>query len=175
MAVGLRCRRDLYDRNPAAHQLPQICAFFSPEPIPRYFFTGIRNVSIAPELDQALRDPMVLARAIRDINRYSLAKINHRNGTIQLHRLVQLVLRNRMAPQQLETMKHGAHVLLANLDPNDPTSQKHWSRCQDLRPHAYASDITDCDAGPSICAMVAISGRRGVGRAGCGDVSRADR
>ncbi|SMD27174.1 Tetratricopeptide repeat-containing protein [Kibdelosporangium aridum] len=137
----------LYDRNPAAHQLLQICAFFSPEPIPRYFFTGIRNVSIAPELDQALRDPMVLARAIRDINRYSLAKINHRNGTIQLHRLVQLVLRNRMAPQQLETMKHGAHVLLANLDPNDPTSQKHWSRYQDLRPHAYASDITDCDDG----------------------------
>jgi hypothetical protein len=136
---------ELSKRSPAAHQLLQVCAFFSPEPIPRYFFTGVRGVTIAPELDKALRDPIQLSRAIRDINRYGLAKIDHRNGTLQLHRLVQLVLRNRMSKQHQAEMKHGAHVLLANADPNDPLAQKEWQRYQDLLPHVYAADMLECD------------------------------
>ncbi|WP_434446522.1 FxSxx-COOH system tetratricopeptide repeat protein [Lentzea sp. E54] len=137
---------ELRTRNPAAHQILHICAFFSPEPISRDLFTGVSRVSISPELDAALRDPIKLARAIRDINRYGLAKIDHGNNTLQLHRLVQLVLRNRvMAPQVQAQMRHGAHQLLASLDPNDPESSRHWPRYRELMPHAYASDIVDCD------------------------------
>ncbi|WP_439656084.1 FxSxx-COOH system tetratricopeptide repeat protein [Lentzea sp. HUAS TT2] len=137
---------ELKKRNPAAHQILHICAFFSPEPISRDLFTGVSRVSISPELDAALRDPIKLARAIRDINRYGLAKIDHANNTLQLHRLVQLVLRNRsMAPQVHAQMMHGAHQLLASLDPNDPESNRHWPRYRELLPHAYASDISDCD------------------------------
>ena len=137
---------ELKKRNPAAHQILHVCAFYSPEPISRDLFTGVSRVSISPELDAALRDPIKLARAIRDINRYGLAKIDHGNNTLQLHRLVQLVLRNRtMAPQVHAQMKHGAHQLLASLDPNDPDTSKHWSRYRELLPHAYASDIVGCD------------------------------
>ncbi|SEQ80125.1 Tetratricopeptide repeat-containing protein [Lentzea xinjiangensis] len=137
---------ELKIRNPAAHQILHICAFFSPEPISRDLFTGVSRVSISPELDAALRDPIKLARAIRDINRYGLAKIDHGSNTLQLHRLVQLVLRNRvMAPQVQAQMRHGAHQLLASLDPNDPESSRHWPRYRELLPHAYAADIVDCD------------------------------
>ncbi|SFQ99524.1 Tetratricopeptide repeat-containing protein [Lentzea waywayandensis] len=137
---------ELKTRNPAAHQILHICAFFSPEPISRDLFTGVSRVSISPELDAALRDPIKLARAIRDINRYGLAKIDHGSNTLQLHRLVQLVLRNRvMAPQLQAQMRHGAHQLLASLDPNDPESSRHWPRYRELLPHAYAADIVDCD------------------------------
>ncbi|WP_156249748.1 FxSxx-COOH system tetratricopeptide repeat protein [Lentzea aerocolonigenes] len=140
---------ELKTRNPAAHQILHICAFFSPEPISRDLFTGVsRGVSISPELDAALRDPIKLAKAIRDINRYGLAKIDHGNNTIQLHRLVQLVLRNRvMAPQVQAQMKHGAHQLLSGRDPNDPESARHWPRYRELLPHAYAADIVDCEDG----------------------------
>ncbi|SDF68672.1 Tetratricopeptide repeat-containing protein [Lentzea fradiae] len=140
---------ELKTRNPAAHQILHICAFFSPEPISRDLFTGVsRGVSISPELDAALRDPIKLAKAIRDINRYGLAKIDHGNNTIQLHRLVQLVLRNRvMAPQLQAQMKHGAHQLLSGRDPNDPESARHWPRYRELLPHAYAADIVDCEDG----------------------------
>ncbi|MFD9891755.1 FxSxx-COOH system tetratricopeptide repeat protein [Amycolatopsis sp. NPDC059027] len=137
---------ELKTRNPAAHQILHICAFFSPEPISRDLLTGVSRVSISPELDAALRDPIKLARAIRDINRYGLAKIDHGNNTLQLHRLVQLVLRNRvMAPQVHARMQHGAHQLLAALDPNDPESSRHWSRYRELLPHAYAANVLDCD------------------------------
>ncbi|MCT2584309.1 tetratricopeptide repeat protein [Actinophytocola sp. S1-96] len=138
---------ELRTRNPAAHQILHICAFFSPEPISRDLFTGVsRVVSISPELDAALRDPIKLARAIRDINRYGLAKIDHGNNTIQLHRLVQLVLRNRvMAPQMHAQMQHGAHQLLAALDPNDPESSRSWPRYRELLPHAIAANVMNCD------------------------------
>ncbi|GAA4533422.1 FxSxx-COOH system tetratricopeptide repeat protein [Amycolatopsis samaneae] len=137
---------ELKTRNPAAHQILHICAFFSPEPISRDLLTGVSRVSISPELDAALRDPIKLARAIRDINRYGLAKIDHGSNTLQLHRLVQLVLRNRvMAPQVHARMQHGAHQLLAALDPNDPESSRHWPRYRELLPHAYAANVLDCD------------------------------
>lgn len=138
---------ELSTRNSAAHQLLQVCAFFAPDPIPRDLFTGVRGVTILPELDAALRDPMQLGKTIRDIRRYGLAKIDHRNNTLQLHRLVQLVLRNRMTPQRRVTMHRGAHFLLANLDPNDPQPANQWPRYQSLLPHAYAADVIDSDDG----------------------------
>ncbi|KZB87009.1 cytochrome C [Amycolatopsis regifaucium] len=137
---------ELKTRNPAAHQILHICAFFSPEPISRDLLTGVNRVSISPELDAALRDPIKLARAIRDINRYGLAKIDHGNNTLQLHRLVQLVLRNRVMARQVHArMQHGAHQLLAALDPNDPESSRHWSRYRELLPHVYAANVLECD------------------------------
>ncbi|MBV9141889.1 MAG: tetratricopeptide repeat protein [Pseudonocardiales bacterium] len=136
---------ELRIRNPAAHQLLQVCAFFAPEPITRSLFIGVRGVSIAPELDAALRDPMRLSRAIRDINRYGLARIDYRYDTLLLHRLVQVVLRNRMTPQRRAEMRHGSHLLLTNLDPNDPVSPKQWPRYQDVLPHAEAAKAVECE------------------------------
>ena len=138
---------ELATRNPAAHQLLQVCAFFAPEPISRNLFTGVRGVSITPDLDQALRDPMQLGRAIRDISRYGLAKIDHRTDTLLLHRLVQLVLRNRMTPPVRAKMRHGAHQLLANLDPRGPASSRQWPRYQEVLPHVHAADLVRCDDG----------------------------
>jgi tetratricopeptide (TPR) repeat protein len=136
---------ELANRNPAAHQLLQVCAFYAPEPISRDLFSGVRGVSVSPELDRALRDPIQLGRAIRDISRYGLAKIDHRHNSLLLHRLVQLVLRNRMAPAVRATMQHGAHLLLANLDPAQPASSQQWPRYQAIQPHVYAADLVDCD------------------------------
>ena len=136
---------ELRNHNPAAHQILLICSFFSSEPISRDLFTGVRNAQISPELDVTLRDPIALARAIRDINRYGLAKIDHGNNTIQLHRLVQLVLRNRITTPTMQTqMRHGAHQLLANIDPTDPDNDKNWPRYRELLPHAYAADVVNC-------------------------------
>ncbi len=136
---------ELRNRNPAAHRLLQVCAFFAPEPISRDLFSGVRGVPITPELDSALSDPIQLSRAIRDINRYGLAKLDHRTNTLLLHRLVQLVLRNRMSPQRRAEMRHVAHVLLANADPKDPANSKSWPRYQEVLPHVYSAELIECD------------------------------
>ncbi|MFE5796890.1 FxSxx-COOH system tetratricopeptide repeat protein [Streptomyces sp. NPDC056503] len=137
--------RQLEQRNPAALQLLQVCSFFAPEPISRSLFNNSRTTTIAPELDEALRDPIRLSRAIREINVYALARIEHRHNTVQLHRLVQAVLVNRMSPQQQADMRHGAHLLLADANPNNPSSRALWPRYQELLPHVVGSRAVECE------------------------------
>ncbi|MEA5358363.1 FxSxx-COOH system tetratricopeptide repeat protein [Amycolatopsis sp., V23-08] len=135
----------LATRNPAAHQLLQVCAFFAAEPISRSLFAGIRGVTIAPQLDTVLRDPVLLDRTLREINRCRLAKLDHRSGTLLLHRLAQLVLRNTMPDETRAVMRHGAHLLLGNLDPSDPEAARQWPQYQLVLPHLQHAGLIDCD------------------------------
>lgn len=129
----------LKESSPAALELLQVCAFFAPEPISRQLLSRAHNETIAPALDEALRDPVLLNRALREINRYALARIDHRDNSIVMHRLVQAVLKGRMTPEEQQTMRHGAHVLLAASDPNDPDNPALWATYGDLYPHLLAS------------------------------------
>jgi tetratricopeptide (TPR) repeat protein len=134
----------LREDNPGALELLEVCAFFSPEPISRAIFSGVRNVPVSDELEQTLADPIQLGRAIREITRYSLAKIDHRSDTLQLHRLVQMVLRNKLSPDDQDRVRHSAHLLLANRDPKKPDSVEYWPRYAELFPHIRAVDARNC-------------------------------
>ncbi|MFF3500057.1 FxSxx-COOH system tetratricopeptide repeat protein [Streptomyces sp. NPDC003247] len=136
----------LAERHAGAHQLLQVCSFFAPEPIARRIFTGVRGVELPAELTEVLRDPVKLGQAIREINRFSLIRINHRDNTIQMHRLVRAVLVGRMSPQEQADMRHAAHVLLANYDPGDVVSVN-WPRYSELMVHARFSRAQECDDG----------------------------
>jgi hypothetical protein len=125
--------------NLGALQLLQVCSFFAPEPISRRLFAGSPIAPITNELDAALSDTFRLSRAIRDIQRYALAKIDHRNNTLQIHRLIRLVLDDSMDDEQKLKMRHGAHTLLANSDPSDPRRSDTWPAYGALRLHVNAS------------------------------------
>lgn len=130
--------------NPGALELLEVCAFFSPEPISRSIFSGVRNVPVTATLEQILADPIDLGRAIREIVRYSLARIDHRSDTLQLHRLVQLVLRNKLQPDDQERVRHTAHLLLANQDPRKPDAVESWPAYAEMLPHIRAMDARNC-------------------------------
>lgn len=135
----------LETRSPAALRLLQLCSYFAPDPISRKILSSRGNSSSFPELDAALNDPMKLARAIREINRYSLARIDHRTNSIEMHRLVQHVLINRMSPQEQNRMRESAHSLMAAADPQTPTDPKSWDRYAELYTHVMASDALTSD------------------------------
>ncbi|MEU4768032.1 FxSxx-COOH system tetratricopeptide repeat protein [Actinosynnema sp. NPDC023794] len=130
--------------HPAALQLLQICAFFGAEPISLPLFRGVRDVPVPPELAEALAVPIKLDRAIREIKKYSLAKIDHRSNTIQLHRLVQAAVKNRLAEEDWENMRHAVHVLLVSGDPQVAEDAANWQRYAELLPHVMASEAMDC-------------------------------
>lgn len=132
------------DFNPGALELLEICAFLSPEPISRTIFSGVRDVPVSAALERILADPIELSRAVREINRYSLARIDHRNDTLQLHRLVQLVLRNKLEPDEQERVQHVAHLLLANRDPRSPYSIESWPVYAELLPHVRVVEAHTC-------------------------------
>ncbi|WP_141713813.1 FxSxx-COOH system tetratricopeptide repeat protein [Streptomyces sp. AVP053U2] len=135
----------LETRSVTALRLLQLCSYFAPDPISRSIFSGLGGSSIDSELDRALNDPMRLARAIREINRYSLARIDHRTNSIEMHRLVQAVLVNRMTPEEQERMRNGAHTLLAAADPKGPNQSANWSRYAELYGHVIASGAIESD------------------------------
>jgi tetratricopeptide (TPR) repeat protein len=126
--------------NPAALHLLEVCAYFAPEPIPRSLFSGAHRGTITPELDSALADPMRLGRAIRELKRFSLARIDPRNNSLQMHRLVQTVLFQRMTPRERDRMQLGAQSLLASADPRNPESNAQRGQYSELHPHVVASD-----------------------------------
>lgn len=127
-----------------ALELLQVCAFFGPEPISRSLFTGGRGAPVPDALAEAFADPIKLNHAIREISRYSLAKIDHRNNTLQLHRLVQAVLRDQLDPAEWDNMRHTVHLMLVNGDPNDPEGGANWATYRALLPHALNSRAVDC-------------------------------
>jgi tetratricopeptide (TPR) repeat protein len=127
-----------------ALELLQVCAFFSPEPIARSLFTGVRGAPVPDALAEAFADPIKLNHAIREINRYSLAKIDHSRNTIQLHRLVQAVLRDQLDRTQWDNMRHSVHLMLVNGDPGDPENATNWPVYADLLPHALNSEAVTC-------------------------------
>ncbi|MCX4408968.1 FxSxx-COOH system tetratricopeptide repeat protein [Streptomyces sp. NPDC059441] len=135
----------LETRSLTALRLLQLCSYFAPDPISRSIFSGLGGSRIDPDLDRALNDPMRLARAIREINRYSLARIDHRTNSIEMHRLVQAVLINRMSPEEQNRMRSGAHTLLAASDPKGPNQSVNWPRYAELYGHVIASGAVESD------------------------------
>ncbi|MDS1269369.1 FxSxx-COOH system tetratricopeptide repeat protein [Lipingzhangella sp. LS1_29] len=135
----------LADTNPAALQLLRVCAFLAPQPVPRRLFYGARNVDVPSELHELLSDPIKLGRALRAADKYALVKLDHRNESFQLHQLVQLAVLQPMSQQERTAMRRAAHMLLANLNPGDPSSAADWPRYTELLPHVRATDMVDSD------------------------------
>ncbi|WP_221361796.1 FxSxx-COOH system tetratricopeptide repeat protein, partial [Streptomyces beigongshangae] len=135
----------LREDHPAALQLLQVCAYFAPEPVDWDFFSAVRGVAAPPGLRAALDDPIKLARAVREIGRYALARIDHRRSTIQVHRLVQRVLIEQMNAAERAEMRHCAHQILAHADPRNPLRSSDWPRYSALLPHVRASGMVDCE------------------------------
>ncbi len=135
----------LRETNPGALRLLQVCAFLSPQPIPRRLFNGARNVDAPDELAEILADPAIkLSRTLRTIDRYALIKMDHRNETFQLHRLVQETLKLPLSDEERQEFRHCAHQLLANLDPGDPFSTLDWPRYVELLPHVWDTQLWEC-------------------------------
>ncbi|MEV0639562.1 FxSxx-COOH system tetratricopeptide repeat protein [Streptomyces sp. NPDC050619] len=135
----------LRETRPDALQLLQVCAFFAPEPIEWDLFSAVRGISVPQELQSALDDPVKLGRAVREIGRYALARIDHRQNTVQMHRLVQRVLVEQMNQQERATMRHAAHQLLSHADPRNPQRAQFWPRYSSLLSHLRASEAMTCE------------------------------
>ncbi|MEK8145745.1 hypothetical protein NKH18_44145 [Streptomyces sp. M10(2022)] len=69
-----------------------------------------------------LRDPLLLARATRDLSKLSLVRLDHKSATLQMHRLMQNVIVARMDPEERAGMTRAAHLLLTTAKPGEPAS-----------------------------------------------------
>lgn len=138
----------LKQQMPFAWELLRRCAFFSPEPIPRDLLKNGRYV-LGPPLQQGLADGIVVAQATRELGRYALARVDNNRKTLQVHRLIQRLIREDMDEEQRGSIRHEVHLLLAAADVDDPDETENWPKYEELLAHIRPSGVlksTDGDA-----------------------------
>lgn len=153
VALGLSLDR-LAEHNPAALLLLQLCAFFGPEPISiRLLPSGRYAENLPGNLRETFRDDIELRRAVQELRRFGLAKVDSRYGTedrtrnsLQVHRLVQAVLRDRLTDEEQQAYRKSVQEILEVYNPGDPTDDPTtWSRHAEIGPHVEASDAINSD------------------------------
>ena len=139
----------LAERNEAGVRLLELCAFMAPSISVDLVYNQQTLEALAP-FDPNLRVTGMLGRVIQDINRLALAKIDLQNGEVQIHRLMQDFLRNRLSERESEDRCHLVHRILAGARPlrgdtDDPTN---WSQYALIWPHLEPSHAAECEEDP---------------------------
>jgi transcriptional regulator with XRE-family HTH domain len=128
----------LANHDPAAAELASLCAFLAPEPIPEYLFISAA-AKLPGELAASAADPLAWRQTLAHLSTQSLARIDHRG--LQMHRLTQAILRDRLTPARAAAMRACTEVILAAGDPGDPPDPRTWARWAQLMPHVLAADL----------------------------------
>jgi hypothetical protein len=131
----------LADAEPAAAALLQLSAFFGPEPIPASFFTAAAQLP-APLADIAA-DPMTLHRTLGRISSYGLARLDQ--AGLQVHRLVQAIMRDRLSAEQRRDDSARVAALLVAAGPADTDNPALWPAWASLLPHLLAVNPAESD------------------------------
>lgn len=137
----------LKQRSPAAVRLLQLLAFCSPGPISmNLLYSDEMNECLRP-FDETLNEKLMLGRVIRDISRFALVKVDQGTNSLQIHRLVQAVIRSQMSDAEQVEARHEVHKILVGARPrqgetDDPAN---WSTYDIIWPHLTPSQADECD------------------------------
>ncbi|MFG2331842.1 FxSxx-COOH system tetratricopeptide repeat protein [Streptomyces sp. NPDC048604] len=137
----------LKQRSPAAVRLLQLCAFFAPEPIHSNLLYSKEMIDALKPYDPALQEKLVLGKVIREIGRFALAKVDQVSESIQVHRLVQAVIRAQLSEEEQRDARHAVHRILAGARPedNEPIDNPDsWPRFNTIWPHLGPSEARYC-------------------------------
>jgi len=137
-ATGLIADR-LADDDPAAAQLANLCAFLAPDPIPADLFTADTS-KLPGDLAARVADPLAWRQTLAQLARQSLARVDQ--GGLQMHRLTQAVLRDRLTPAQAADTRERSEAMLGANDPGDPPNPVTWPMWAQLMPHLLAANLT---------------------------------
>jgi hypothetical protein len=144
LAVATQLIADrLAAEDPAAAVLASVCAFLAPEPIPDELFTGATSV-LPADLAARVADPLAWRQTMAHITRQSLARIDHRG--LQMHRLTQAILRDRLTPAQAAATRKCTESMLVASDPGDPPNPATWPQWARLMPHVLAADLATTES-----------------------------
>ena len=121
---------------PAGIGLLRLCAFLAPEAIPLDLLTGHPDL-LPEELAAAAHDELALQDAIAAVYRYSL--VDRDQAGLRIHRLVQAVIRYRLAPDEQRQWAMASLALVHSTLPERPDHVEAWPVCARLLPHALAA------------------------------------
>lgn len=117
----------------AAADMLRACAFLAPSPIPEEVFVKGAH-ALGESLAPLAGGGITFVRVVGEAARFSLIRRNTKRGTIEIHRLVQQVLRDEMGAEARRLWAERAVRALGASFPQ--FEQRDWPLCEKLMPHA---------------------------------------
>ena len=135
----------LEERSDAAARLLELCAVMAPEVALALVYSPAMARTLEP-YDPSLSEPMIMGRVVQEISKLALLKLEPNASQIQIHRLVQDVVRGRMSKEKLtETQRAVQHILVAGRPRREVDNPATWSRYRLLWPHLQSADVVHSD------------------------------
>ncbi len=129
---------------PATAQLFELFAYLGGEPVAISLLRSGKEADISEPLRATLGASIPLSRIVRDLSRYGLAKVDAAQR-IQVHRLVQRVLRESLTEEMAGQTLRNARNLLAAANPGDPDEHGELDRQREMGPHLEPADMIHAD------------------------------
>jgi len=104
---------------------------------------------IPPPLGRMLEMPDALEQAIRRLRRYGLVKVADDGQSVQVHRLVQAIIRDALPPEGRTQAFAYARQLLGAANPRNPSAPLSWDMYGRMGPHLRPAGLinaVDTDA-----------------------------
>jgi len=121
---------------PAATDLLNVCAFVAPDDIPLGLLRDHADELPEP-LKSTVTDTLALNNAVASLRRYSL--IQKDEDALYLHRLVQVVTRDRLSEEERKKWAASVVVLVNSAFPYKEDEPATWEESGRLLPHALAA------------------------------------
>jgi tetratricopeptide (TPR) repeat protein len=135
-----RLRRDA----PATAQLFELFAYLGGEPVAVSLLVSGKDANVTEPLRTLLGGKIPLNRAVRDLNRYGLAKVDAIQR-VQVHRLVQRVLRDTMTTDRAADTLRNVRTILMHASPGDPDELGELDRHAQMGPHIEPARLIQAD------------------------------
>jgi tetratricopeptide (TPR) repeat protein len=131
----------LREEAPVSAQLLELLSCLGAEPVSFHLLRSGREVD--PPLGRVLDQLDPADEVVRWLNRYGLVRVDEPAQSIQVHRLVQRVVRNELTTVELEAAYANARRLLATANPSDPDNPTTWYLHERIGPHLTAAGVLD--------------------------------
>jgi tetratricopeptide (TPR) repeat protein/Mrp family chromosome partitioning ATPase len=133
----------LRQRSPAAARLFELCSVMAPG-IALDLLHSTAMASVLEPFDPAMAEPELIGKAIREIDKLALIKLDRNSAQVQVHLLVQAVVQDRMSEEQLDLARADVHQVLAASRPSRGVDNPDtWDRYRTLWPHLTRSRAVD--------------------------------
>src|SRR5713101_1885368 len=124
---------ELAKRDPAAADLVRLCAFLAPDAIPEELFTK-GAFALGEEFARRAENPLDFTETLKQAAKFSLIQRDAPDRSLDIHRLVQAVLKDEMDTEQL---REWAERAVRAVDCAFPSPEfRSWPECERLLPHA---------------------------------------
>ncbi|MFI5745282.1 FxSxx-COOH system tetratricopeptide repeat protein [Streptomyces sp. NPDC051644] len=146
----------LMELAPEAVELLRLCTCFAPDALPLHLLRRIAWHTVTGL--EAFVDPGVLDRAIQQLLRYSVIRLEttgapttgatEPDGALHMHRMIHRMVRSDMPEARREEYREAARTALAAINSGQPSDVRMWPQYAAITPHLKWAEVLESTESP---------------------------